>query len=131
MRRFCRNSVTVASTRPRRLHPLLFFAALSCAANAAWANVWQLQASEEDLKRVADGMLTLMAFTVLPDVTTSSLSIDNPSQSDPGLLQATVGGGFTVSDEVPLYLEGNLGWTRFDPAFIASDGAEQRKIGFK
>ena len=72
-----------------------------------------------------------MAFTVLPDVTTSSLSIDNPSQSDLGLLQATVGGGFTVSDEVPLYLEGNLGWTRFDPAFIASDGAEQRKIGFK
>ena len=92
---------------------------------------WELEATEGDIKRIADGVLTLMSFTVLPDITTSSLSLDNAAQNDPGLVQVTLGGGFTVSREYPLYLEGTLGFSRFDPEFVATDGVEQRRIPFK
>lgn len=69
-----------------------------------------------------------MSFSTLPDITTSSLTLQNAPQDDPGLVQATLGGGFTFSRDFPLYLEGNLGWSRYDPAFVATDGSEQRRI---
>jgi hypothetical protein len=97
----------------------------------AQAAPWELQVGEGDIKRITDGVLTLMSFTVLPDITTSSLSVDSASANDPGLVQATFGGGFTVSPEFPLYLEGTLGWSRFDPEFVATDGVQQRRVPFK
>ena len=45
---------------------------------------WQLDVSEQELKEIADGALTLMSFQVLPDLTTSSLSIQKASSDDPG-----------------------------------------------
>jgi hypothetical protein len=76
----------------------------------------------------ADGILALMAFTVLPEVTTSSLSIDNPDSDDPNLSQQTLGGGFTYSDRFPLYLEGMVGWSRYNPRFLASDEDGPQRI---
>jgi len=99
--------------------------------NVSQAAPWELDVTEDEIKDIADGIMTLMSFTVLPDVTTSSLSIQNAPQNDPGLQQVTFGGGFTVGKEHPLYLEGTLGWSRFDPAFVATDGAEERRIPFK
>ena len=72
-----------------------------------------------------------MAFTVLPDITTSSLSISGGAGGDPGIWQSTFGGGFTISKEFPLYLEGSLGYSRYDPEFIATQGQEQRLIPLK
>lgn len=108
----------------------LFSLALLCS-TPVYAATWQLQTTEEEIKRISDGVLTLMSFTVLPDITTSSLSLDNAQQNDPGLTQITLGGGFTLSREFPLYLEGTLGWSRFDPEFVATDGAETRRLPFK
>ena len=71
---------------------------------------FELGESQRDIKRLADGLLMLSSFTILPDVTTSSLSISDGRRNDPGLKQTTLGGGFTVSKDLPLYLEGNLGW---------------------
>ena len=42
-----------------------------------------------------------------------------------------LGGGDTVSDSVPIYLEGVVAASRYDPTFIASQGAEQRRIPTK
>jgi hypothetical protein len=95
------------------------------------ANAWELDLSEDDIREINDAVLTLMAFTVLPDVTTSSLSISRDSTSDPGLWQSTLGGGFTLSESFPLYLEGNLGYSRYDPKFIISNGQEQRSVPVK
>ncbi|MCG8688785.1 MAG: hypothetical protein MI892_28205 [Desulfobacterales bacterium] len=92
---------------------------------------WNIKATDRDLKEVADSTLTLMAFTVLPDITTSSFSIENAYSDEPGIWQTTLGGGFTVSKEVPLYLEGTLGYSRYDPEFIATRGSEQRRIPVK
>jgi len=89
------------------------------------------QVSEDDLQKIADGTLTLMAFTVLPDITTSSLSITSDTSDDPSISQTTIGGGFTISDSLPIYLEGTVGYSRYDPTFVATRGGEQRKIPLK
>lgn len=72
------------------------------------------------LKERADAILSLMAFTVLPDVTTSSLSITDPINDDTDFFQSTLGGGFTWSQQFPLYLEGTIGYSRYHPSFITS-----------
>ena len=65
------------------------------------------------LKQRADAVLTLMSYTVVPDVTASDLNI---------------GSGAKV---FPLYLEGTLGYSRYDPQFVVSDGAQSRTIPTK
>lgn len=42
-----------------------------------------------------------------------------------------LGGGDTISDSVPIYLEGVLAASRYDPTFIATQGAESRRIPTK
>lgn len=90
-----------------------------------------LTADDSVIKARKDGILTLMSFTVLPDVTTSSLSINDAESGNPGLRQTTLGGGFTISREFPLYLEGTVGYSRYDPKFVASDGDETLIIPVK
>jgi len=68
---------------------------------------------------------------VAPDVTTSSMSIQNATTANPGLQMTQVGGGFTWSKSTPLYLEGNAAYSRYDPTFVASDGTEQRAVPVK
>ena len=102
---------------------------------ALWpASAWSgdgFKIPNRGINRAADGVLTLMAFTALPDVTTSSLSIDNAEENDPGLKQTTLGGGFTLSKSVPVYLEGTIGYSRFDPTYIATRGQERRDLPFR
>jgi hypothetical protein len=86
---------------------------------------------ESIIKDRKDGILTLMGFTVLPDVTTSSLSINDPLSGDPSLKQTTLGGGFTISQDFPLYLEGTIGYSRYAPDFIVSDDEETMVIPVK
>jgi hypothetical protein len=40
---------------------------------------------------------------------------------------STLGGGITLK-ETPLYFEGTLGYARYDPTFIASDGVTQSTV---
>jgi hypothetical protein len=94
-------------------------------------DTFDVKVSEDDLQKMADGTLTLLAFTVLPDITTSSLSISNDTSDYPSLWQTTLGGGFTISDSFPLYLEGTVGYSRYDPTFVATGGDEQRDIALQ
>lgn len=106
----------------------LFLLCLTVFSEVRADDPWQLDVSEQELKEIADGALTMMAFTVLPNITTSSLSIQKASSDDPGIWQTTIGGGFTLSKDFPLYLEGTLGYSRYDPDFIASNNQEQQFI---
>lgn len=81
-----------------------------------------------DLQKLANGVLALMSYTVAPDVTTSSMSVESAATSNPGLTMTQFGGGFTWGKATPLYLEGNAAYSRYDPTFIASDGAEKRQV---
>ena len=83
------------------------------------------------LQERVDGALSLMQYNLAPEITASSLSISGGDAGTTGLFMAAVGGGFTWSKSFPLYLEGNLAYTRWDPTFIASDGTEERQIPVK
>nr|WP_244816083.1 hypothetical protein [Caballeronia sp. Lep1P3] len=76
----------------------------------------------------ANAVLAIMSYTAVPDVTTSSLSIDNGTTGNPGFGQTQFGGGFTVSKSFPLYLEGTAAYSRYDPIFVATDGHQQRAL---
>jgi hypothetical protein len=78
-------------------------------------------------KRV-NGVLAMMGYTLFPDVASSSLSINSGATGNPGLRMTQLGVGFTVSKSFPLYLEGNAALSRYDPTFLATNGAEQRRI---
>ena len=80
------------------------------------------------MQKLANGIVGIMSYTVAPDVTTSSLSITNGASSDTGLSMTQLGGGFTWSRSMPLYLEGNAAYARYDPVFVASDGVEDRRV---
>jgi hypothetical protein len=71
-----------------------------------------------DIQKLANAVLAVMGFTVTPDVTTGSLSIFNQETGNPDFKQGSVGGGFTVSKSLPLYLEGTAAYARYDPTFV-------------
>ena len=84
-----------------------------------------------NVKNYADGVLAIMTYTAVPDVTTSSLSINSGTSGNPGFGQTQFGGGFTISRSFPLYLEGTVAYSRYDPTFIATDGNQERPVPTK
>jgi len=84
------------------------------------------------VKKRADGILTLMGFALIPDVTTSSLSIRQSETDNPKLGMTGLGGGFTYDPKgTPLFLEGTISGSRYDPKFVASNGTESRSLPVK
>jgi len=84
-----------------------------------------------NLQKRANGVLALMGYMLTPDVTTGSLSITDGTTSNPGLSMTSLGGGFTFSRDTPLYLEGTAAYARYDPTFVASNGADDRQFPAK
>jgi hypothetical protein len=83
------------------------------------------------LQQIADGILSLMGYSLTPDVTTGSLAIASDPTGNPNIEMYAIGGGFTWSDAVPLYLEGTAGYSIYDPVFLVSEGQNQRSIESK
>ena len=106
-------------------------AALAGCAAGAHAQAGVRPVTAEILRRYADGVLALMAYTVAPDVTTGSLSLQDATADNPDLSLSQLGGGFVVSDSVPVYLEGNAAYARYDPRFVVSDGTGERRVPAK
>lgn len=80
------------------------------------------------LQQTANGVLGLLGYNVVPDVTASSLTISRGGQEDTGLQTTQFGLGFTVDPDFPLYLEGFLGYSRYDPRFIFSEGQKKSPL---
>ncbi|WP_250479154.1 hypothetical protein [Caballeronia sp. AAUFL_F1_KS47] len=108
---------------------LFVLAAAPCAALAQGAPDRAVVGA--NLKQYANSVLAIMSYTAVPDVTTSSLSINSGTTGNPGFGQTQLGGGFTLSNSFPLYLEGTLAYSRYDPTFIATDGDQQRAVPAK
>jgi hypothetical protein len=117
---WCRNGV-------RRLADLTA-AVLACALASPPA-LGQLV--EGNLQQRVNGVLAMMGYMLTPDVTTGSLGVSNGATGNPDLSMSTAGGGFTVRREFPLYLEGTLGYARYDPTFIGSSGQVERSVAAK
>ncbi|HYI88018.1 MAG TPA: autotransporter domain-containing protein [Burkholderiales bacterium] len=98
-------------------------AALACALAPALAHG---QVVGGNVQKRANAVLAMMGYMLTPDVTTGSLAISNDTTGNPDFGMSTLGGGFTASGESPLYLEGTLGYGRYDPTFISSGGQVER-----
>jgi hypothetical protein len=108
--------------------------AIACALAAARAGAQPSNPFEViggDVQTRANAVLTLMAFSVAPDVTAGSVTINSARTDNPNVTLVQFGSGFTVADSFPLYMEGFLGFNRYDPTFVASNGQEERKIPTK
>lgn len=88
-------------------------------------------AGDSLLQQQVNAALSLMTFTVTPDVTASNLSINDSNGDSSDLLLTQLGGGATMSDGFPIYLEGNLGFSRYDPQFVASQGEQSKTFPAK
>lgn len=96
--------------------------AMALSAGQALGQDAALSASRADLKRQANGALAVLALSAAPNETASFLRIDTGQSGDTELLTAQVGGDFTYSEETPLFLEGYLGYARYNPTFIFRSG---------
>ena len=79
----------------------------------------------------AQGVLSLRSYSAVPDLASSNLSVKDSSTANPNVYMTQFAGGFTLSRETPLYLEGGVAYSRYDPTFVVSDGTEQRNLPTK
>ena len=96
------------------------------------ATVWaDFELADDMLQKRTDAVLAVMGYTVVPDLTTSTLSISNTDTGNPQLTMSQLAGGFTISQDTPLYLEGGAAYSRYDPVFAVSDGTDSRELPLK
>ena len=95
------------------------------------ASAQQFRVIGGNIQERANAVLTLMAFSVAPDVTAGSLEINSATTDNPSITLVQCGSGFTVASSFPLYLEGFVGFNRYDPTFVATNGVEDRKVPTK
>ncbi|HDT5889837.1 hypothetical protein HQK30_13535 [Aeromonas hydrophila] len=86
---------------------------------------------ESRVQQRANAVVSLMTFTVVPDITASNINIGSGTNQSSALNMTQVGGGATMSESVPIYLEGTLGFSRYDPQFVVSNGSESRTVPTK
>ncbi len=104
--------------------------ALALAPRPAFAQNLRTQLADEIQAR-AHAAMSLVSFSITPDATAGSLSINSASSGNPDITLGQVGAGFTVAEAFPVYMEGFAGWNRYDPVFLASDGTEERRLPTK
>lgn len=78
----------------------------------------------------ASGALAVLGITAVPSETASTLFLDAGDGST-GFEAAQLGGGFTVSEGFPLYLEGYIGYNRYNPDFLITDGTQTAPLNLK
>jgi len=88
-----------------------------------------LEILDANVSAQATGALGMLGVTFVPSETASTLAYDLGEGQ--AFVAAQLGGMFTVSDAFPLYLEGFLGYTRYDPTFTFTDGQQQSRLPFK
>lgn len=109
------------------------FSGAILSAEPGWAQSPSFSIMTSDVGKRANAVLGLMSFSVVPDVTTSTLSINagTGSQSDTSLYMTQLAGGFTLSKTTPVYLEGGVAYSRYDPTFLASNGTQTSEVPLK
>jgi len=80
------------------------------------------------IKESADEILAIMSYSVVPDLTSSFLSIQDDQVGQNRMFMTQFAGGETISKKVPVYLEGSAAFMRFDPVFVAERGQDFRSV---
>ncbi|MGL5604574.1 MAG: hypothetical protein ACRDDP_04720, partial [Plesiomonas sp.] len=81
---------------------------LVCLIPLARGYAQSLLQNDELVRKRINAAASLLSFTVVPDVTTSNLSVasGNVNDDDVGMRLTQFGGGATLSSDFPLYAEG-------------------------
>jgi hypothetical protein len=94
----------------------------------------RLAALRETVRAQRGGVIGLMGYSVIPDGSANALQLDTKTltsgeEGDPTLTLSQFGLGFTVSESFPLYLEGYLGYARYDPrAVFTGEGVRRTPL---
>lgn len=72
----------------------------------------------DEIRRFANRALATFGLVAVPSDTASFLSINQTGGDENSFRSSQLGGGFTLPDGRPIYLEGYLGYQRYDPRFI-------------
>ncbi|WP_233237280.1 autotransporter domain-containing protein [Bordetella sp. LUAb4] len=108
------------------------YASVAIGLTATSVDAQSIRLTKDDLQKRANGVLALMSFSIVPDITTSSLSIGSgnatATSGSSEFFMTQLGGGDTISKSVPIYLEGVIAASRYDPTFVATQGTEQRRV---
>ena len=83
------------------------------------------------ISEVAGGALGVLGISVIPNESASTLLMDSTNAEGYNFQATQFGGAFTVSDSVPLYLEGFIGASRYDPTFVFSGQTQEQRIRAK
>jgi hypothetical protein len=75
------------------------------------------------LQQRANAFLTVISYSLTPDVTTGSLSLSEGALNNPSLAMTSLGGGGTLSENFPLYIEGTIALNRYNPTFVTADSS--------
>ncbi|WP_171127198.1 MULTISPECIES: autotransporter domain-containing protein [unclassified Ruegeria] len=75
-----------------------------------------------DVRDNIKGALAILGISAAPNESASVLLLDKNVQNgdDYDLRGGQFGGGFRVSEDIPVYLEGYIGFTNYDPEFLLS-----------
>jgi hypothetical protein len=75
---------------------------------------------DDYMQKRANAFLTVISYSLTPDVTTGSLSLSEGVTNNPSLSMTSLGGGGILSDDFPLYFEGTMALNRYNPTFITN-----------
>lgn len=83
-----------------------------------------------DEARVADGMLGMLAWTVTPETTASGITVGGGTGGGEDTLNfVQIGVGERVLADTPLYLEGFLSLSSFNPDYVVGSDAGPVQVG--
>ena len=85
------------------------------------------------IRENAEGALALYGLAALPDDSASTLALDTGQDPDRDydFRGSQLGGGFAISENVPLYLEGYIAYNRFDPVLFLIDQGQTSEVPLK
>jgi hypothetical protein len=89
-------------------------------------------AAQFDVSARRGGVLGIMGYNMVPDGSANALQVDTASarggeEGSPVLTLAQTGFGFTVSEQVPIFLEWYAGYARYDPR-VVFDGQPSSRV---
>ncbi len=110
---------------------IFLFTMLLLAQSASAQSVLE-RAFEKQQQENAAGSLAILGLAGIPDDSASAISLQsNTDNRDYDFKSAQLGGGFRLAEGVPIYLEGYLGYARYDPVLTFSGTGDTTRIPLK
>ncbi|KIC42841.1 hypothetical protein RA27_05780 [Ruegeria sp. ANG-R] len=110
----------------------ILFLPLLLLAQTASAQSLLEDAFEKQQRENAAGSLAILGLAGIPDDSASAISLQsNTDNRDYDFKSAQLGGGFRLAEGVPIYLEGYIGYARYDPVLTFSGTGATTRIPLK